>query len=198
MKKIKLLLITSLMSFVLFETQGQVQKGDVNLGANAFLTSLTGLGSENINGTVIINYQKYISDNVSLGFGPLYSWSASSTNWSSNFGLNLFLNYSFLSSNGKSLPYLGAQYSGTINYSEFDSGGGGGSFYSTSQSGSVGANAGVKYFFSEYANFDVNLSYTSVIATSVDMGNGFVDVDPQGGFLQLTLGVGVIIGKKGT
>ncbi|QSE95922.1 hypothetical protein [Fulvivirga lutea] len=201
MKKIYTLLILSTALFYSNKALAQVEKGDSNIGLNAFLSTITGLETDNVNGTLFLTYQKYVTDNISLGLGPLYSWNATSDNFGSTFGMNLFFNYSFLSSTGKTLPYLGLQYSGLISYNESETTDGFGNTdfnYFESRSGSLGGNAGIKFFINEYANLDVNLSYTSIIATSVDSGNGFEEADAEGGILQFTIGLGVIIGKKGS
>ncbi|MEQ8925901.1 MAG: outer membrane beta-barrel protein [Fulvivirga sp.] len=170
----------------------QVQKGDANLGVNASYSTITGVDTDNGQGTFVFTYQKYVSDNLSLGAGPLYIWNTSDDVFSQIFGLNLFMNYSFLSSNGTTLPYLGLQYSSLIITTESDSD------YFENRSGALGANAGVKFFFTERVNFDANLSYTTIIAASTDTGSGLEDTDAEGGILQFTIGLGVIIGKKGS
>ena len=194
MKNAYTILFFLVISSISNKVQAQVEKGDANVGFNMFISTITGVDQDNANGTMFLSYQKYVTNNVSLGFGPLFSWSASGDSYSSTTGLNAFLNFSLLTSGGKTLPYLGAQYSALFSYSETD---GASSFsYTETRSGAVGGNAGVKFFFNEYANLDLNLSYTSIIASSFDNGNGFEEIDAEGGILQFTVGIGVIIAKK--
>lgn len=194
MKKFYTILFIAALATLSNKVNAQVEKGDANVGFNMFISTITGVDQDNANGTMFLSYQKYVTNSVSLGFGPLFSWSTSGDSYSSTTGLNAFLNYSILTSGGKTLPYLGAQYSALFSYSETD---GATSFsYTETRSGAVGGNAGVKFFFNEYANLDLNLSYTTIIAASFDNGNGFEEIDAEGGILQFTVGIGVIIAKK--
>src|SRR5690606_18773777 len=97
---------------------------------------------------------------------------------------------------GKLLPYAGLKYFGSITYSDTPSGTG--SSYSEIRNGSLGVNGGLKFFFSEKANIDANLSYSSIVSSSVDSGNGFESIDAEGGIIQFTIGIGVILGKRGS
>ncbi len=184
----------------------QVEKGDSNLGINTMVSSLVGVNSPNSNGFISLSYQYYFTNSISLGAGPFYLFSTSkqetpdiqSESWSSTFGLNAFFNYSFLTTSAKSLPYLGLQYTYQLTYSGNETqvlGSFQGSWQDVINS-SIGANAGIKFFLTERVNLDANLSYTSVIFTSIESGSGYQEIEPEGGLLQFSLGLGIILGKQ--
>lgn len=185
----------------------QVQKGDSNLGINTLVSSLVGTGSPNVNGLINFSYQYYFTKNVSLGLGPFYSFSLSKTtgpdfeseSWSDTFGLNLFANYSFLTASAKVMPYLGAQftYQGTFSGTDTYIGNNYEGSWQDIYNSSFGGNAGIKFFITERVNFDTNLSYTSILSTTVETDGGTFEVDPEGGILQFTIGLGIILGKRG-
>lgn len=203
MRKIALVL------FVISSYAGfaQVQKGDSNIGVNTLVSTLVGTGSPNVNGLINLSYQFYVSNNVSLGIGPFYSFSSSKTegpdfqseDWSDTFGLNLFVNYSFLSASAKVMPYLGAQftYQGTFSGSDLYIGNSYEGSWTDIYNSSIGGNAGIKFFVTERVNFDMNLSYTSILSTTIETESSSFEPDPEGGILQFTIGLGVILGKRG-
>ena len=108
-------LITILLVFATFFTFGQVQKGDMILGSNFGLIKQN--ADEDLLNysytTFILNYQYYITDNISLGIGPSVSstkvlndaFVVNTTGW------NFTADYAFLSSSGKVMPYFGVKYS---------------------------------------------------------------------------------------
>jgi outer membrane protein W len=184
----------------------QVQKGDSNIGVNTLISSLVGTESPNVNGLVNLSYQYYVSNNISLGVGPFYSFSSnktegpgfSSEDWSDTFGLNVFANYSFLTASAKVMPYLGAQftYQGTFSGSDMYIGTTYEGSWQDIYNSSVGGNAGIKFFVTERVNFDANLSYTTILSTTIETESTTFEPDPEGGLLQFTIGLGIILGKR--
>ncbi|MEQ9468401.1 MAG: hypothetical protein RLN88_13385 [Ekhidna sp.] len=217
-------IITILIGSIAF---GQVQKGDINLGTNF------GLIKQNADADILntttsylaVNFQYYVSDNISLGFGPALNRSSTLNGafivndniW------NFFADYSFLSANGKTLPYVGISYSfyntkvkqGDLSGTGddlgdlfgFPVGGGGG--------GASGVNVdvkykrsvaslimGIKFFVTERLNIDNKFSYGTVLSETIEFDVfGFgasIDGPADGKLLQFTVGFGYIIGKRGT
>lgn len=189
-KRVSFLSIALLTTLSVTTTFSQVQKGDSNIGLNTQISSIVGTDATNANGSIFLSYQYYITNNISLGAGPLLSFSSTDATSSTTLGLNLFANYNFLLPNGKTLPYLGAQYSYSNSYIDSDA------TYTDVTNKSIGVNGGIKYFLSERVNLDGNLSYTSIISTSVEMDGSFFEPDPEGGIVQFTFGLGVILGKR--
>lgn len=224
MKKILLIALTLLAS----ASFAQVQKGDMNIGANFGLMKQDG-DADILNysySTIIVNWQYYITDNVSFGVAPSIStakvlndaFTLRSSAW------NFYVDYSFLSDNGKVLPYLGAKFTlystlvknGDITGSGSDLGDlfGFGGFIPSGGGGSgaeletkykrqvVSLSAGIKFFLTERINMDNNLTFGTVLSEKIDIDfAGFpitLDGDGGGKLLQFTIGFGYIIGKKGT
>lgn len=207
MKKEKLILTIAFMFTLALGTAfSQVQKGDSNIGLNTQVSSFVGVGSPNANGLISFSYQYYVTNNISLGFGPFYRFSNSKTEgpdfetetWNDTFGFNLFFNYSFLTESAKVLPYLGAQftYDGTFSGTDtYIAGNYSGTFQDIYNS-SLGANAGLKYFITDRVNLDGNLSYTAILSTTTETESTTIEGDPEGGLLQFTIGLGIILGKR--
>lgn len=184
-------LMTAAFTCALTTAFSQVQKGDSNIGINTQISSIVGLDAANASGTINFSYQYFVTDNISLGAGPLISFNTQDEITSTTVGLNLFGNYNFLLSNGKTMPYLGAQFTITNSYTDIDA-----SSYTDVTNRSLGANAGIKYFISERVNLDGNLSYTSILSTTIETESTSTEVDGEGGLLQFTFGLGVILGKR--
>ncbi|MEP1032000.1 outer membrane beta-barrel protein [Ekhidna sp.] len=217
-----------LIAFTMIATASfaQVQKGDMNVGANFGLMKQNG-DADIMNysySTLILNWQYYITDNVSFGVSPSIAtakvlndaFTVKSSAW------NFYLDYSFLSDNGKVLPYLGAKFtlyntliengdlSGTgsdlgdgFGFGGFIPGGGGSASFETKfKRQVVSLSAGVKFFISERINIDNNLTFGTILNEKVELDFlGFpISFDGEGGgrLIQFTIGFGYIIGKKGT
>lgn len=223
MKKIILLALT----LIATTTFAQVQKGDMNIGANFGLMKQNG-DADLLNysySTLVLNWQYYFTDNVSFGVAPSLTtakvlndaFTIKSNAW------NFYLDYSFLSDNGKVLPYLGAKFTlyntnvknGDLTGSGSDLGdlfgfgglipGGGGvspEIETKYKRQVISLSAGVKFFITERLNIDNNLSVGTILSEKVEIDFvGFpITVDGEGGgkLIQFTVGFGYIIGKKGT
>lgn len=201
----KITILTIILCAAAANVFAQVQKGDSNIGANMSLSTDTGVDAPTTNFTLVLSYQYFITDNISLGFGPSFSTSVNKQDlaetWTDAFGLNLFGNYNFLTSGGKALPYIGAQftlrnlYSGT---DTFDANGVNTSTdYTDITTTSFGVNGGLKYFITERVNIDGNLSYTSNLSITAEVNGSTFEPDVEGGLLQFTIGLGIILGKRG-
>ena len=217
-----------LIAFTLIATASfaQVQKGDMNIGANFGLMKQNG-DADIMNysySTLIINWQYYFTDNVSFGISPSLSsakvlndaFIINSNAW------NFYLDYSFLSDNGKVLPYLGVKFTlyntkienGDLTGTGSDigdqfgfggfipTGGSNASFETKFKRQVVSLSAGVKFFITERLNVDNNLSFGTILNEKIELDFlGFpVSFDGEGGgrLIQFTVGFGYIIGKKGT
>ncbi|MBI3111889.1 MAG: hypothetical protein HYZ01_09990 [Ignavibacteriales bacterium] len=128
---------------------GQQQQGDLELGFQGFyFTDTEGLIGV---GTLQGKIGSFFTDNLEIGFSPSLSIVTTTgfdgeSETTSTFGAGAFLTYSFLSENATTVPYFGAQYY----KSDFDD---------EEDSGSAGINAGVKFYFTKKAAFDVSGNY---------------------------------------
>ena len=168
------------------KTYSQVQKGDKNLGFGFDMNSLSG-DTEETRSNLFLTYTHYISNRISIGFGPRIGWTKdASDSKSTTTGYNGFLNYSFLTSGGFVLPYFGFQYTNLRQKQAGDD--------DPLVTTSVGGNFGLRFFLTERFNIDNNLSYTRIIS-----GNDTLDelgIDADGTVIQINVGLGYIIGRK--
>ena len=127
----------------------QQQQGDLELGFQGFYFADTeGFFSL---GTIQGKIGQFFTDNLEVGISPSLSITTISTGTgdsetSSTFGAGAFLTYSFLSENATTVPYFGGQY-----YKS--------DFSDDEDSGSAGINAGVKFYFTKKAAFDISGNY---------------------------------------
>jgi hypothetical protein len=122
------------------------------------------------------------------------------------YGGNIFMNYGFITGDGKFYPYLGLVGSisqsistNDTNYQSStlssgqpdkkiaDSGNATTSFFG------AGAKVGSKFFLTERINIDININYSTNIYSVV---NGELLDYGEGGIIQVFAGIGVIIGRK--
>lgn len=211
----------------------QVQKGDSNIGTNLGIMSQNGddpLLSYSMT-YVSLNYQYYVSNRVSLGIAP--AWNVTKVLDGAfavrSRSINLFMDYNFLSANGKVMPYIGVKYTTMLTKVEFEDleaglgvlggvtdefvdpgtipGGGGfslpeGEFIVEYRRSIFSLSTGIKFFVTERLNIDNNLTIGAVLnekveaelfGTSADLGT-----DDPGRLIQFTIGLGYIIGKRGS
>lgn len=127
----------------------QQQQGDLELGLQGFYSADTeGLFSA---GTIQGKIGSFFTDEFEMGFFPSLSIATISTGTgesetTSTFGAGAFLTYSFLSQDATTVPYIGGQY-----YKA--------DFSDDEDSGFAGINAGVKFYFTKKAAFDVSGNY---------------------------------------
>lgn len=176
----------------------QVQKGDMNVGFSSSVTTQSG-SFRNINITGLLSVERFVSNNVSLGLGPVVSIITSEGALTSVYGVNVFGNYNFLTASAKLLPYIGLVASINQSISNIDSrqdpngnsvvmsGNTTVSFYG------AGAKAGAKYFLTERINLDANVNYATNLSAKI---NGEKLEIGDGGQIQVFLGLGFVLGKK--
>jgi hypothetical protein len=142
-------------------------------------------------GNIYIKLGKYFTDNLELGVKPNVNFfvttevkSSSSgevtttkSKLKTNVGFGLYGTYSFLSNDGKLLPYAGAE----ISYAPLGD----------EQSINLGPYAGVKYFVTERINIDANLSFLLNLGTSAEESRDY-QVGPS---FNYNVGIGVLLGK---
>lgn len=179
--------------------QAQVQKGD-NLISFSSSLSTQSASPSSINATVLLSYERYFTDKLSVGVGPFLTMITSRGGLTGIYGGNVFANYGFLAGS-KFYPYVGGLFTLSQSISTQDT------KYETTASGSVvesgnstvafygvGAKVGTKYFITERINLDLNINYSTNISSKVNGGK--VDIG-SGGIIQLFAGVGIIFGKPG-
>lgn len=176
-----------------FQSEAQVQKGDINGGVNGAITAVSSGGSTFTSTFISFSGQYFITDNISAGFGPSITFSGGSGTDNTSVGLNFFGNYNYLLPSGDLLPYAGANL--FIRTSKSVSDATGDEFGNNTTN--LGINGGAKYFFTERINFDVNLSYTFAVSASSSFNGTSQSVDADGGIFQFTFGLGIILGRRG-
>ncbi len=140
MKKAMLL---SVMTLFFSATLGlaQQEEGDVEVQASFSVFKVEDFTS----GFIQLKLGGYVSDNLELGISPSAQISSSDGETETTVGVGLFASYSFLS-DSETVPYLGLQYyvPDVEKADEFSS---------------AGINAGIKYYFTEKAAFDLSGNY---------------------------------------
>lgn len=138
----------------------QQQQGDLELGLQGYyFTDTEGIiGVGNISGKI----GSFFTDALELGVSPSLTIATVSTGTgesetTTTFGAGAFLTYSFLMENATTVPYFGGQY--------FKS-----DFSDDEDSGAAGINAGVKFYFSRKAAFDVAGNYLFSLNENADGG----------------------------
>lgn len=148
---------------VLLLVQGAVaqqQRGDFEAQLTGFYFTTVGSDLSLSMGTIQGKLGYFFTDHFELGFGPTFTVSTISTpvinyqtgtfttesKTETDFGTTVFFVYSFLTKKARTVPYFGAQY-----YKQ--------SFKNTDDKGSVGVNAGIKYYFTRRAAFDLAGNY---------------------------------------
>ena len=128
----------------------QQQQGDLELGLQGYYSADTeGLFSF---GSIQGKVGSFFTDNLEIGFFPSLSIVTSPSGFegesetTATFGAGAFLTYSFLSQDATTVPYFGGQY-----YKS--------DFSNDEDSGYAGINAGVKFYFTKKAAFDVSGNY---------------------------------------
>lgn len=163
----KLLLI----AFVCLSTVAfaQVEKGDFNATANISYSSEKPEGGDAINVSQFgVRAGYYFTNNIEAGA----SLQVIGTGDVTMTGFGPYAVYNFLTSGGKFLPYVGA------NYYRYDMG-----IDGVDPIAQVGGFGGVKYFLTEAVNVDTSLNYTSWLG------------DLSGSSLRLNIGIGINFGR---
>lgn len=157
----------------------QQQKGDVELQFQGYYFRTVGtelsFGSGNLAGKI----GPYITDWLQVGIGPTLSITTSTSfdpttfektsETTTTFGSTAFVVASFLTRGAKAVPYIGAQY--------FKQ-----NFDDSEDKGSVGVNAGVKFYFSKKAAFDISGNYLFTL-----------NENQEGGMLYFAVGLSFLL-----
>lgn len=138
----------------------QQQRGDFEAQLTGFYFTSVGNDLGVSFGTIQGKLGYFFTDHFEFGVGPTFTVLTSSSQvfnpqtfvttseskTETDFGTTVFFVYSFLTKKAKAVPYFGAQY-----YKQ--------SFKNTDDKGNVGVNAGIKFFFTRKAAFDVAGNY---------------------------------------
>lgn len=184
----KLSVIVALLAFFV-SANAQQQQGDlaIQFSGNYFSQKVTVNDTDikTFGGNIYVKLGKYFTQNLELGVKPNIAFfpktevegTTIKQKLDANFGFGIYGTYSFLSNDGKMLPYAGAEISYVPSGEE--------------STVNLGPYAGVKYFLSEKINVDANLSYLLGLGSTY----GQSDNVKIGGLLNFNLGIGVILGK---
>lgn len=189
--------IFTLCAFVLtISAFGQQQKGDLALQFSGnYIQNTFVIDSKNYRyggGSIYVKVGKFFTNNLELGLKPNVSFSLitepvvsrrgdivdTKKTFTSNLGFGLYGTYSFLSNNGKLLPYGGAELS-----------------YAPVQKEKIvnfGPYIGLRYFVTERINIDANSSWLMNLGSTSEEPRDDFRVRPTWTY---NIGVGVLIGK---
>lgn len=154
---------------------GQQQQGDVELGLQGSYYTTVGSDAEMQFGMVQGKIGWYVISTLEIGVGPLLTVMTMNTESGSEtttqFGGSAFPTYSFLARGAKAVPYFGAQYyiQDLIQEDIPDE---------YTDKGSLGFNAGLKYFFTRKAAVDFSGNYLFSL-----------NEDAEGGILYFSVGL---------
>jgi hypothetical protein len=143
-------------------------------------------------GNIYLKVGKFFTTNLELGVKPNLAMSLiteevtsksgeltkTKNKFTANLGFGIYGTYSFLSNNGKFLPYGGVEFSYLPVGKE--------------KMINVGPYAGLKYFISERINLDANLSWLKNLGSTFEEPKDLYTVGPA---FTCNVGVGVLIGK---
>lgn len=188
----KLLTICAIMAS--FSSFSQQQQGDLSIqfSGNYYSQRIKFTDSEFRFGfgNLYVKMGKYFTDNLELGVKPniTFNLMPESTGTSgepktksklkTNVGFGLYGTYSFLTTDGKLLPYGGVE----LNYAPVDK----------ESTINLGPYAGVKYFITEKINIDANLSFLMNLGSTYEVPKGDYDIGP---LFTYNIGIGVLLGK---
>jgi hypothetical protein len=190
MKKLPILLAL----MVSLTVYAQQEKGDlaIQFSGNYYSQKITVKGEtqRSLFGNIYVKVGKLFTDNLELGVKPNVNFTMVTEydftqdnpkpkeKLVTNVGFGIYGTYSFLTSDGKFLPYAGAEISyvplqeeATIN---------------------LGPYAGVKYFVTERINIDGNFSFLANIGSTVEQPKDDYKIGP---LFMYNIGIGVILGR---
>lgn len=189
--------IFTLFALVLvFNAFGQQQKGDLALQfSGSYVQSTFVIDSKNYRfggGNIYVKVGKFFTNNLELGLKPNVAFSLitepvsnkkgdivdTKKTFTTDLGFGIYGTYSFLSSNGKLLPYGGAELA-----------------YAPVQKDKIinlGPYLGLRYFITERINVDANSSWLVNLGSTSEEPRDDFRVRPMWTY---NVGVGVLIGK---
>ena len=142
----------------------QQQKGDVELQLQgSYFTTFATDVSVNV-GTIAGKFAPFITDNIQIGIGPTLTITTttlttvapitgrteSRSSTTVTFGSTAFITYSFLMKDTRVVPYVGASYY-KVDFSR------------ASERGWLGANAGMRYFFTKRTSLDFSATFLKTL-----------------------------------
>ena len=158
----------------------QQQKGDVELGLQGSYYRTVGTDAEMQFGMIQGKIGWYVISTLEIGVGPAlnimtFSDGMGGSETTTQFGGSAFLVYSFLARGAKAVPYFGAQYyiRDLIQEDVPDE---------ATDSGSIGINAGLKYFFTKRTALDFSGNYMFSL-----------NEDAEGGILYFSIGLSFLL-----
>ncbi len=186
----RFIVVFFLLALMVGTLNAQQEAGDLELQlAGSFLAS-SGVPNASFSAAILqTKIGKFFTDNLEIGIVPSLQWTRTSytttqysfvggrfvtseveeVNDNTTFGGGAFFVYSFLTSGATTVPYFGAQY-----YKQ--------SFKDSEDNGSVGANVGMKFFFTKKAAFDVSGNYLFSL-----------NKDAEGGLILITFGMSFLL-----
>ncbi len=143
-------------------------------------------------GNIYLKIGKYFTTNLEMGVKPNLNFSLIpkfisnksgeitqvKNDFQTNVGFGIYGTYSFLTNDGKLLPYAGAE----LSYAPLGK----------EQTINLGPYAGAKYFVTERVNIDANLSFLMNLGSTYEEPKGSYEIGPM---WYLNIGVGVLLGK---
>lgn len=187
-------LLTILALATSFSTYAQQQKGDLAIQFSGnYYSQKVRFGNtvdRSAFGNIYVKIGKYFTQNLELGVKPNISFNLVKdydvkgsdvkikNRFVTNIGFGVYGTYSFLSSNGKFLPYAGAE----LNYAPIEE----------EATINLGPYAGIKYFVSERINIDGNLSWLINLGSTYEQAKDEYEIGPM---FTYNVGIGVIIGR---
>lgn len=164
-------LIAMILLVLAGQAMAQVEKGDLMFTVNG---SFSKTGDYSTFGLINAKIGRFLTQNVEMGLKPQIQFTDASTGT----GLGVYGTYNFLTSNGKFMPYIGAELSMFSQTPDE-----GDSFDQTD----AGLYAGTKLFMTESVNVDFGLNILSNLSNSADADLGTT--------VMFNIGIGFIIGK---
>ena len=155
----KVVIVACAITLIAIPALAQQQRGDIELGLQGFVLTTVGMGVSATVGTVQGKLGFFFTDNFEFGVTPSMTIVTVKGETDVDGGGGAFLTYSVLLKNARAVPYFGAQYYKSSFSTDFDV-----------DPGSVGVNAGVKFFFTRKAAFDVNANYLFSLAKNAEGG----------------------------
>lgn len=188
-------ILTTLAILASLSVFAQQQKGDVAIQLSGnYYSQKTTFGNDITRirfGNIYVKIGKYFTTNFELGVKPNINFMMVNENrptatdpvrikqrFLANFGMGLYGTYSFLTSDGRFLPYAGAE----LGYVPVD----------RDATINLGPYAGVKYFVTERINIDANLSFLLNLGSTYEQARGDYEIGP---LFTYNMGIGVLLGK---
>jgi hypothetical protein len=176
-------ILSLLMGLVTLPAMGQQQRGDIEAQLQGSFSTTVGADVTSSIGTIAGKFGPYITDNIQVGIGPTLTIATSSTTslqpgtsrlvttteTNVTLGTTAFVVYSFLMENARAVPYIGASF-----YKR--------DFSNGDEKGWIGANGGVKYFFTKKTAMDMSANYLTSL-----------NPDTKGGLLLFAFGLSFLL-----